>query len=101
MSKKGTTEDIKKVEDQIKPILEGLTLKVLKMKPDNIVSYIIIYFNQPLFMIKYLQEVGNYRNDLTEEQMKELLELKKEVEKYKEVELLEKSHSESESGSGD
>ena len=52
-------------------------------------------------MIKYLQEVGNYRNDLTEEQMKELLELKKEVEKYKEVELLEKSHSESESGSGD
>ena len=45
MSKKGTTEDIKKVEDQIKPILEGLTLKVLKMKPDNIVSYIIIYFN--------------------------------------------------------
>ena len=33
-------------------------------------------------MIKYLQEVGNYKNDLTDEQMKELEGLKKELEKY-------------------
>ena len=40
MSKKGTSTDIKQIEEQIKPILEDLTLNVLKKKPDNIVSYI-------------------------------------------------------------
>ena len=52
-------------------------------------------------MVKYLQEHGNYKNDLTDEQMKEMEDLKKELEKYKEVELIEKSHSGSESGSND
>ena len=52
-------------------------------------------------MIKYLQEVGNYKNDLTDEQMKELEDLKKELEKYQKVELIEKSHSDSDSGSND
>ena len=45
MSKKGVTKDIKQIEEQIKPILEGLTLNVLKNKPDNIVSNIHFYFN--------------------------------------------------------
>ena len=39
MSEKGATNDIKQIQDKIKPILEGLTLNVLKKKPDNIVSY--------------------------------------------------------------
>jgi hypothetical protein len=34
----------KKLEEQIKPILEKLTFGVLKNKPDNIVSNINIYF---------------------------------------------------------
>ena len=101
MSKKEATKNILQIQEQIKPILEGLTLGVLKNKPDNIVSYINFYFNQPLFMIKYLQEVGNYKNDLTDEQMKELEGLKKELEKYQKVELIEKSHSDSDSGSND
>ena len=39
----------KKIEDQIKPILEKLTFGVLKNKPDNIVSInnIIIFLNSP------------------------------------------------------
>ena len=45
MSKKGAINDIKLIEEQIKPILEELTLNVLKKKPDNIVSYIHFYFN--------------------------------------------------------
>ena len=48
-------------------------------------------------MVKYLQEVGNYKNDLTDEQMKEMEGLKKELEKYQEIELVEKSHSDSDS----
>ena len=43
MSEKGATNDIKQIQDKIKPILEVLTLNVLKKKPDNIVSY--IHFN--------------------------------------------------------
>ena len=39
MSKKS---EEKKIEEQIKPILEKLTYNVLKSKPDNIVSNIII-----------------------------------------------------------
>ena len=101
MSKKEATKNILQIQEQIKPILEGLTLGVLKNKPDNIVSYNNFYFNQPLFMIKYLQEAGNYKNDLTDEQMKELEGLKKELEKYQKVELIEKSHSDSDSGSND
>ena len=45
MSKKAGVENIKQIEEQLKPILEGLTLNVLKKKPDNIVSYINFYFN--------------------------------------------------------
>ena len=97
MTEKGITNDIKQIQDKIKPILEDLTLNVLKKKPDNIVSNIDFYFNQPLFMVKYLQEVGNYKNDLTDEQMKEMEGLKKELEKYQEIELVEKSHSDSDS----
>ena len=38
----------KKIEDQIKPILEKLTFGVLKNKPDNIVSINnIIFLNSP------------------------------------------------------
>ena len=38
----------KKIEDQIKPILEKLTFGVLKNKPDNIVSIKnIIFLNSP------------------------------------------------------
>ena len=50
-------------------------------------------------MVKYLQELGNYKNDLTDEQMKEMEGLKKELEKYQEIELIEKSRSDSDSGS--
>ena len=50
-------------------------------------------------MVKYLQVLGNYKNDLTDEQLEEMKSLKKELEKYKEFELLEKSHSDSDSGS--
>ena len=36
----------KKLEDQIKPILEKLTFDILKNKPDDIVSiYIILFFD--------------------------------------------------------
>ena len=42
MSKKTTPKgDVKKLEEQIKPILEKLTFDVLKNKPNNIVSNII------------------------------------------------------------
>ena len=50
-------------------------------------------------MVKYLQKVGKYKSDLTEEQEKELEELQKEYAKYKEIELVEKSHSDSYSDS--
>ena len=45
MTEKGIANDIKQIQDKIKPILEDLTLNVLKKKPDNIVSNIHIYFN--------------------------------------------------------
>ena len=35
---------IMKLEEKIKPILEDLTLNVLKTKPDNIVSNILLNF---------------------------------------------------------
>ena len=38
MSKKQSNPQVKKLEDEIKPILEKLTFDVLKNKPDNIVS---------------------------------------------------------------
>ena len=38
MSKKTPQGDVKKLEEQIKPILEKLTFDVLQNKPDNIVS---------------------------------------------------------------
>ena len=46
MSKKSTPKpEVKKLEEQIKPILEKLTFDVLKHKPDNIVSiYNILFF---------------------------------------------------------
>ena len=46
MSKKTTPKpEVKKLEEQIKPILEKLTFDVLKHKPDNIVSiYNILFF---------------------------------------------------------
>ena len=41
MSKKANPKgDVKKLEEQIKPILEKLTFDVLKNKPNNIVSNI-------------------------------------------------------------
>ena len=43
-------------------------------------------------MVKYLQELGNYKNDLTDEQMKEMEGLKKELEKYQEIELVENTN---------
>ena len=33
------SSNVKKLEEQIKPILEKLTYNVLKNKPDNIVSH--------------------------------------------------------------
>ncbi len=39
-----TKNNAKKLEEQIKPILEKLTFGVLKNKPDNIVSNTNIYF---------------------------------------------------------
>ena len=100
MSKQIDPNIIQKIEGQLKPIFEDLTLSVLRNKPDNIVRNIFfIYFNQPLFMVKYLQKVGKYKSDLTEEQEKELEELQKEYEKYKEIELVEKSRSDSDSNS--
>ena len=48
-------------------------------------------------MVKYLQKVGKYKSDLTEEQEKELEDLQKEYEKYKEIELVGKSDSDSNS----
>ena len=44
MSKKTQKTEGKKLEEQIKPILEKLTFDVLKNKPDNIVSNEIIIF---------------------------------------------------------
>ena len=52
-------------------------------------------------MVKYLQELGNYKNDLTDEQMKEMEGLKKELEKYQEMELIEKTQNNDNSGSED
>ena len=46
-------------------------------------------------MVKYLQELGNYKNDLTDEQMEEMEGLKKELEKYQDYEIIEKSRSDS------
>ena len=44
MSKRTTQKgDVKKLEYQIKPILEKLTYEVLQNKPNNIVSVKIIY----------------------------------------------------------
>ena len=99
MSKQIDPIIIQKIEGQLKPIFEDLTLSVLRNKPDNIVRNIIFYFNQPLFMVKYLQKIGKCKSDLTEEQEKEIEELQKEYEKYKEIELIEKSHSDSDSNS--
>ena len=48
-------------------------------------------------MVKYLQKIGKYKSDLTPEQEKEMEELQKEYDKYKEIELIEKSHSDSDS----
>ena len=50
-------------------------------------------------MVKFLEELENPKGDLTDEQEKEYEELQKELEKYKEIELVEKSRSDSESGS--
>ena len=44
MSKKSAQKGEKKLEDQIKPILEKLTFDVLKNKPKNIVSNIFFLF---------------------------------------------------------
>ena len=99
MSKKTGTTNYKQIEEKIKPILEDLTMNIIQKKPDNIVSNINFYFNQPLFMVKFLEELENPKGDLTDEQEKEMEELQKELEKYKEIELVEKSHSDSESGS--
>ena len=45
MSKKTTPKgDVKKLEEQIKPILEKLTFDVLKNKPNNIVSNINFWY---------------------------------------------------------
>ena len=101
MSKKAGVDNIKQIEEQLKPILEGLTLNVLKKKPDNIVSYINFYFNQPLFMIKYLQDLDSDESDLTEEQKREMKDLEKELEKYQEMELIEKTQNNDNSGSED
>ena len=90
----------KRLEEQIKPILEKLTFGVLKNKPDNIVSYIKIYFFQPKFMAQYLQELGDYGPDkLTKAEKKELSELRKELKKFKEMDLVVKHDSGSNSGS--
>jgi hypothetical protein len=50
-------------------------------------------------MVKYLQNIGKYKSDLTDEQEKEMEELQKEYEKYKEIELVEKGHNDSDSNS--
>ena len=46
MSKKSGQKGEKKLEDQIKPILEKLTFDVLKNKPKNIVSNLFFLFFQ-------------------------------------------------------
>ena len=99
MSKQIDPNIIKKFEGQLKPIFEELTLNVLKNKPDNIVRNNFFTFNQPLFMVKYLQNIGKYKSDLTDEQEKEMEELQKEYEKYKEIELVERGHNDSDSNS--
>ena len=45
MSKQIDPIIIQKIEGQLKPIFEDLTLSVLRNKPDNIVRNIIFYFN--------------------------------------------------------
>ena len=93
----------KKIEEQIKPILEKLTFSVLKNKPDNIVSNKYFYFlYQPRFMVLYLQEQSNYGPDkLTAQEKKELADLRKELKKFKEMDSVTKHHSGSNSGSED
>ena len=44
MSKQIDPDIIQKIEGQLKPIFEDLTLKVLKNKPDNIVRNIFFLF---------------------------------------------------------
>ncbi len=88
----------KKLEEQIKPILEKLTFGVLKTKPDDIVSNINIYYFQPRFMATYLQELGDYGPDkLTPKEKKELAELRKEYKKFREMDLVSKVKSGSDS----
>ena len=50
-------------------------------------------------MVKFLEELENPKGDLTDEQEKEMEELQKEYEKYKEIELVERGHNDSDSNS--
>ena len=52
-------------------------------------------------MIKYLQDLDSDESDLTEEQKREMEDLQKELEKYQEMELIEKTQNNDNSGSED
>ena len=53
-------------------------------------------------MVKYLKEIGNLNSDeLTDEQKKEMKDLKKKLEKYKQMELVGKGDLGSNSDSSD
>ena len=65
------------IENKIKPILEKLTAHILKNRPENI----------PLYMIEYLQKVGNITSSgLTYDEKHELESLRKQVQQYRQIE---------------
>ena len=65
------------LENKIKPILEKLTAHILKNRPENI----------PLYMIEYLQKVGNITSSgLTYDEKHELESLRKQVQQYRQIE---------------
>ena len=65
------------IENKIKPILEKLTAHILKNRPENI----------PLYMIEYLQKVGNITTSgLTYDEKHELESLRKQVQQYRQIE---------------
>ena len=60
-------------ETKVKPIMENLMFQLAYEKPDNPVQ----------FMINWIQKTGGYnQNDLTPEEKKELVNLRKEIAKY-------------------
>jgi len=86
---------IEQLEREVRPIIERMSLELVKKRPENIVQ----------FMIDYLQKLnGNNSNTLSEKEQIELEHLKIQLREFKEIEEQENKDIEisegSESGSG-